>query len=70
MGDGRVAIACAMSGCQGKPAGAYTWGMYPHGDRNKDVPLCRSCAADLWERSKGLVSLGRMHFEIREVPGA
>jgi hypothetical protein len=62
-------MTCEITGCGNEATGLFTWGPYPNGDRNKDVPLCPACARDLWERSKGPVSAGTMHFGCRAAGG-
>ena len=58
-----------MSGCGCPAAGSYTWGVYPAGDHNKDVPLCPAHAAEVWAEAKGPTSAGLMHFAVSPVAG-
>ena len=60
-------MTCEVSGCGEPAAGRHTWGPYPDGDRNRDVPLCPACAADLWGRLNGLVVTGQFHYAVRAV---
>jgi hypothetical protein len=57
-------MKCSISDCNDPVIGLFTWGPYPDGERNKDVALCDKCSQDLWERVKGLVSRGDMHYTI------
>ena len=50
--------------CTEPPSGFHTWGMYPDGTHNRQVPLCPACAEDLWEKIKGPVMAGTMHYQV------
>jgi hypothetical protein len=60
-------MTCAVSGCTDPAAAAHTWGLYPRGDRNKDVPLCESHGAELWAEIKAPVAALLMHYECKPV---
>lgn len=66
MGAAMKCVACDG----GVAIGLFTWGPYPHGDRNKDEPLCSRCSDELWERAKNPVAAGLLHFSIRPIPQA
>lgn len=55
-------MKCCITNCNYSANGLYTFG------KNKDEPLCKNCADELWEKCKGLVSLNLYHFEIKSLP--
>jgi hypothetical protein len=63
-------MACEITGCPHPAAGLHTWGFYPAGDRNKDVPLCPACLAAVWAEIKGPVANGLCHYAARAIPPA
>jgi hypothetical protein len=58
---------CECGGCDRRPAGLFTWGLYPNGSHNDRVPLCRAHADEAWAESRGLVSAGLCHWACEPV---
>lgn len=58
---------CEFDGCKEAACGLYTWGNYPNGEHNKNVPLCSTHADELWEAIKSGVASLITHFVIERV---
>jgi hypothetical protein len=58
-------MRCDVGDCRDPAAGLFTWGLYPAGDHNRDVPLCAAHVRALWDQLRGAVAASRMHFEAR-----
>ena len=66
-------MQCPIEGCKKPSHAKYTWGLYPNGDRNKQIPFCKDCAEKLWNEINPAVKTLLMHYviepiEVLEVP--
>jgi methionyl-tRNA synthetase len=57
-------MGCPVAGCDNPSNARYTWGLYPNGEHNKQVALCKKCADQLWEEINPSVKALLMHFVI------
>lgn len=56
---------CKVQPCGCEAVGFFMWGLYPNGHHNK-AWLCEEHSSELWEKIKGVVTCGLMHFEAQE----